>query len=92
MADEAPTRGRADADAHGQTQFLLLHDSEDDTTAASARRVCDHCGGGADWVLADRTGVVQGFICVPCHEVHSRRRKRWHRRITRHLRHAVRRS
>jgi len=76
----------------GPTQFLLVADGGDDAAEATEPRVCDDCGERADWVLTDRTGVEQGFICVPCHEVHRRRRNRWHRRVARHLRHAVRRS
>jgi len=77
--------------AEDRAEYLLV-DGDDDTTTPREPRVCDRCGGPADWVLADRTGAAQGYICVPCHDVQRRRRNRWHRRVTRHLRHAVRRS
>jgi hypothetical protein len=76
----------------GPTQFLLAAEGAVDDAESSGARVCDECGERADWVLTDRTGITHGFICVPCHEVLRRRRNRWHRRVTRHLRHAVRRT
>jgi hypothetical protein len=77
-------------DERRQAQYLL--DGDDVTAEPSTPLLCDECGARADWVLTDRTGVAQGFICVPCHEVHRRRRNRWDRRVRRHLRHAVRRT
>ena len=73
-----------------QLQYLL--DGDEATAESSAPRLCDQCGARADWTITDRTGVAQGFICVPCHEAHRRHRNRWDRRVRRQLRHAVRRS
>lgn len=92
MVDEGATRGWSETEAWMGSQDTLPFDGEDATTVPPEERRCIDCGQRADWVLTDRTGTAQGFICVPCHDEHRRRRNRWDRRVRRHLRHAVRRS
>jgi hypothetical protein len=92
MVDEGSTRGRSETEAWMASQFALPFDGEDTAGVPTELRRCIDCGERADWVLTDRTGTAQGFICVPCHDEHRRRRNRWDRRVRRHLRHAVRRS
>jgi hypothetical protein len=91
MVDEG-SGGRSGADARSLPLWALLDDGTEDATDAPPPRVCDMCGRRADWTLTDRTGLTQGYICVPCHDEHRRHRNRWDRRIRRNLRHAVRRS
>ena len=76
MVDEGATRGWSETEAGMGSQDTPPVDGEDPTTVPPEERRCIDCGQRADWVLTDRTGTAQGFICVPCHDEHRRRRNR----------------